>query len=180
MDSYSLVLWPLVASLTREPGHFPSWARAGHEYRGFSLRRRTEQPCYGQHNRQARFQIFCILRGDYSAHMGRSDIHLLSCTLKNFCNPPGFPFSSEGERFRGHADSGDCVQMWEVVHALRLWSGHAAVPLLLQPCEIESGSWLSPKNPQTVPMLSFDSLHCHLCPHAPPHTFSAVKDLNYQ
>lgn len=58
--------------------------------------------------------------------------------------------------------------------------GMLAVSLLLQPCEAESGSWLPSKNPQTVPMLSFDSLHCHLCPHAPPHTFSAVKDLSYQ
>lgn len=146
MDSYSLVLWPLVASLTREPEHFPSWTRNGHEYRAFSLRRRTQYPWYGQHNIHMfpNLQLckFVIL----PTWDAQTFILLLSCTLRNFCNSPGFPFSPGG------GDPGDTLVTVHVGGRLSMhWGcdlGMLAVPLLLQPCETESGSWLSPKKPQ--------------------------------
>lgn len=146
IDFYSLVLWPLMASLTGAPEHFPSWTRNGHEYRSFSLRRRTQQPWYSQQNHHISFRISSFVSGDNSAHLGCSDIHFVALLYpKSFCNPPGFSFSSEG------GDSGDMLMLVPVGgrwFALRQGSGHAGVPLLLRPCEIESGSWLSPKSPK--------------------------------
>lgn len=123
------------------------------------------------------FQIFGFVS---SAHMGCSDIHLLSCTLRNFCNPPGFPFSSEG------GDSGDMLMTvpvggkWFMHWGTVIWSAIVVSALVVGTMWNWIWFLIVTKNPQTVPVLSFDSLHCHLCPHSPPHIFSAVKELNSQ
>lgn len=133
----TLVLWPLVASLTRQSEHFPSWTRNGHEHRAFSLKRRTTQlPWYGQHNSHV-FPNLQLCKWGLFCPPGMLRHLLFSCSLFVILQD-WIAFFLWGRRFRGQAD--DCACRWELFMHWGCDLGMLAVPCLLQPCETESGS----------------------------------------